>query len=263
MNHRIKLTLLACLVSPSFAAGQEMADPSFARYGFTLGVSVYQARDEVLNNLRHRGPSIMAGVFWEGMSNAAMHRMEVSFAFAPLTDRYSPDRSSLLFQPAIELRYARKAVRISEDYSLFLGGTVGWNSRFSFYENWDQAHAYWLTSSHLGLAASLVRPLDNGNAFQLDLDAPLLAVVSRPPSRFEYKEVRPDLGWVFREIHSDPRVTSIHEHTAVTATLSYLRPGGGFFGQRLFWQTAFTSSRLPSSRPFTSLSHTLGISHSF
>ena len=263
MNHRLKLTLLACLVSPFFAAGQEVPHGSSARYGLTLGVSFYQARDEVLNGLRHRGPSISAGLFREGVSDVAMQCVEISFAFALLTDRYSPDRTSMLFRPAIEFRYAKRAVEISEDFSLFLGGRVGWNSRFSFYENWDQAHAYWLTSSHLGLAASLVRRLDNGTAFRLELDAPLLAVVSRPPERFEYKEVNPDLGWVFREIHSDPRITSIHEHTAVTATLSYLRPGGGFLGHRIFWQTDFTSTRLPNSRPFSSLSHTLGVSYPF
>jgi hypothetical protein len=263
VNRRIKIALLACLVAPAFVAGQESARGASFRYGFTLGVSLYEVRDETLNGLRHRGPSISAGLFREGISEKAAHRLELSFAFAPLADRYSPDRSSLLFQPSFDFRYARKAVQLSEDFSLFLGGTTGWNSRFSFYENWDQAHAYWLTSSYLGLAAGLLRPLDNGGALFLEMDAPLLAVVSRPPERFEYKEFNPDLGWVLKEIHSDPRLTSIHEHTSVTATLSYLRPGGGFLGHRIFWQTAFTSSRLPDSRPFAALTHTLGISYPF
>jgi hypothetical protein len=192
-----------------------------------------------------------------------MHRFEVSFAFAPLTDRYSPDRASLLFHPAVEFRYARKAVRVTEDLALFLGGTAGWNTRFSFYENWDQGHAYWLTSSHVGLAANLVRRLDNGNSLHLEVDAPLLAAVSRPPERFEYKEVNPDFGWIFGHIHEDMRITSLHEHTALTATLAYHRAGGGFFGRRFFWQTAYTSTRLPESRPFTSFTHTFGISHPF
>lgn len=252
-----------CLVSPVLLAGQELPHASSARHGFTLGVSLYEVRDEVLNGLRHRGPSISAGLFRERVSDEAMRRIEVSFAFAPLADRYSPDRSSLLFQPAFDLRYVRNAVQVSEDLSLFLGGTAGWISRFSFYENWDQAHAYWLTSWYLGLSAGLFRSLDNGGALFLEMDVPLLAVVSRPPGRFEYKEFNPDLGWVLKEIHSDPRLTSIQQHTSVTATLSYLRPGGGFLGHRIFWQTAFTSNRLPNSRPFTALTHTLGISHPF
>jgi hypothetical protein len=226
-------------------------------------VSLHQVRDEVLANLRHQGPKITAGLFREGISHSAIHRFGVSFAFAPLTDRYSPDRSSVLFHPAIEFRYAKRAARVTEDMTLYLGGTVGWDTRFSFFENWDQGHPYWLTSSHLGVAGTLVRSLGNGNALRFELDAPLLAAVSRPPERFEYKEVNPDLGWVFRHIHKDLRVTSLHEHTAFTATLAYERRGGGLLGQRFFWQTGFISTRLPHSRPITVLSHTLGISHPF
>lgn len=263
MKLRIKLSLIACLILPLLASGQEVPPASPTRYGFTLGVALYQARDEVLNSIRHQGPSISAGVFREGSSGTARHRLEVSFAFAPLTDRYSPDFASLLFHPAVGFRYARKAVQVTKDLALFLGGTAGWDTRFSFYENWDQGHAYWLTSSHLGLAADLVRRLENGNSLQLELDAPLLAAVSRPPERFEYKEVNPDLGWIFGHIHQDMRITSLHEHTALRATLAYQRPGGGFLGRRFFWQTEYTSTRLPESRPFTSFAHTFGISHPF
>lgn len=263
MDHGVKLILLILLGVPGVASAQGAPPQSSTRYGLSLGVALYQARDEVLNPIRHSGPSILAAVFREKLSEKSLHRIEFSLAFAPLTDRYSPDRSSMLFHPAIDFRYARRAAQISENVALFLGGAAGWNTRFSFYENWDQAHVYWLTSSHLGLATSLVGQLDHGHSVRLDLDAPLLAVVSRPPEQFEYKEVSPNLGWVFREIHGNPRITSVREHTAVTATLSYLRPDGGFFGQRIFWQTAFTSTRLAGSRPFTSLSHTVGFSHVF
>lgn len=263
MNRGMLLTLVGVLALPSLALGQDVSARYSARYGVTLGLALYQARDEALNGLRHRGPAVSAGIFREGISGAGLHRIEASFAFAPLTDRYSPDRSSVLFHPSIEIRYAKKAIRVAGDVFLFVGGAAGWSTRFSFYENWDQAHAYWLTASHLGLTTSLVGGLGNGNSFHLELDAPLLAVVSRPPERFEYKEVNPSLRWVFGEIHSGPRVTSVHEHAAFTATLSFLRPGGGFLRERFFWQTAYTSTRLPHSRPFTSLTHMLGISQFF
>jgi hypothetical protein len=260
---RIRPLVLACLITPALASAQDVTPGSSARYGFSLGVALYQARDEALNPLRHQGPSISAGVFREGISKVALHRVEVSFAFAPLTDRYSPDRSSLLFHPSFEVRYERKAAHLGGDMALFVGGTAGWNTRFGFYENWDQGHAYWLTSSHLNIAGTLVRNLDSGNALRLEVDAPILAAVSRPPERFEYKEVNPDLGWIFGHIHEDMRITSVHEHAALQATLTYERAGGGFPGRRLFWQTAFTSTRLPGSRPFTSFTHTFGISHPF
>jgi hypothetical protein len=259
---RIKLLLSTCLLIPMFASGQGVPREAATRYGLTLGVAFHQVRDEALNPIRHQGPSVSAGVFREGGSAGSMHRFGISFTFAPLTDRYSPDRSSVLFHPAVEFRYARKTAQLSENLALFLGGTVGWSTRFGFYENWDQGHPYWLTSAHLGFAGSLVRALDDGKSLQLDLDSPLVALVSRPPERFEYKEVNPDLGWVFREIHSDPRITSVHEHSALTATLTFHNTGGRF-AQRIFWQTAFAATRLPSSKPFNSLSHTLGISHLF
>jgi hypothetical protein len=263
MKHSHRLALLACLLIPISLSGQERLPGSHTRYGFTLGVAFYQARDQVLNRLRHQGPSISAGVFREGSSEGSVHRIRVSFAFAPLSDRYSPDRSSLLFRPAIEVRYGRKAAQITENVALFMGGRAGWNTDFSFYENWDQGHAYWLTSAHLGFAGTLVRTLADGSSLHLELDAPVLAAVSRPPERFEYKEVKPDFGWIFGHIHEGMRVTSLHEHTALKASLVYHRKGGGFLRQRFFWQTAFTSTRLPDSRPLTTLTHTLGVSHPF
>lgn len=262
MNRRLRLPILVCLFIPILVSGQEIPQRPSARYGFDVGIAFVQAREEVLNTLRHQGPSIFLGFFREGWSGAAAHRLAVSFGFTPLTDRYSPDRSSLLFHPAVEFRYARKAFRVSEDLAVFLGGSVGWSTRFSFYENWDQAHAYWLTSSQLGFAATLLRELERGKSLRLELDTPLLALVSRPPERFEYKEVKPDFGWVLDEIHRDPRLTSIHEHTAVRARLAYRRAGGAFV-RSIFWEAAFTSTRLPRSRPFTSLSYMLGISHLF
>jgi hypothetical protein len=245
-----------------FASGQGVPREAATRYGLTLGVAFYQVRDEVLNPIRHQGLSVSAGVFREGASTDSMHRLGISFTFAPLTDRYSPDRSSVVFHPAVEFRYARRTAQLSEDLALFLGGTMGWNTRFGFYENWDQGHPYWLTSASLGFAGSLVRTLDDGKSLQLDLDSPLVALVSRPPERFEYKEVNPDLGWVFKEIHRDLRGATFPRHRAVTATLTFRRTGGRFL-QRVFWQTAFATARLPQSKPFTSVSHTLGISHLF
>jgi hypothetical protein len=271
VNKRTTVALLVALAIPPVAlpgitGGQEIGGlrrGAQTRYGVTLGVAWYQARDQVLASLRHQGPKISLGFFREGMSSSALHRVGLTFAFAPLTDRYSPDRSSLLFHPSIEVKYAKKTVHIGDDTDLYVGGTLGWNTRFSFYENWDQAHPYWLTSSHIGAVGTLVRGLANGNAVRFELSFPLLAAVSRPPERFDYKEVNPDFGWVLRHIHKDLRVTSLHEHTAVTATLAYERRGGGLLGQRFFWQTNFISTRLPSSRPFLALSHTLGISHPF
>jgi hypothetical protein len=52
MNGRIRVTLLAFLALPGVASGQESFLGPSARYGFTLGVSLYEVRDEVLNGLR-------------------------------------------------------------------------------------------------------------------------------------------------------------------------------------------------------------------
>jgi hypothetical protein len=259
----VRLTLLACVLLPYAATGQKGPDGFRTRYGFTLGIAWYQARDNVLNSIRHQGPSILAGFSREGVSDGAIHLAGLSFAFAPLTDRYSPDRTSLFFHPTLEIRYVRKVAQLTDELALLLGGTTGWSTRFSFYENWDQAHGYWLTSSHLGLAGSLLRSMGNGNTLQLDMDAPLLAAVSRPPERFDYKEVKADLGWMLNQIHSDMQVTSLNEHTALRARLSYDRKGGGILVHRFFWETEYTSTRLASSRPLTTLTHTLGFSHLF
>lgn len=261
--NRVKIAWAMSFLLPGLAGAQVIAPDSGARYGFTLGVAVYQMRDEVLNDLRHRGPTVSAGVFREGSSANALHRVGFSFSFAALTDRYSLDRSSLVFHPTLEVRYARRVARVADDLSVFVGATGGWSTRFAFFENWDQGHAYWMTSAHLGFSGALVRTLDGGGRLRLDLDAPVLAAVSRPPDRFTYKEANPDLGWVLRQIHQGMRITSVHEHTALAATITWDREGGGFLRQSFFWRTDFVSSRLPAARPLTILTHSLGISQSF
>jgi hypothetical protein len=260
LKHTIEIMLLCLLAFASTTSAQETTEKATTGLGVRLGVALYQHRDEVLNNIRHRGPSVSAAVFLQRGSKVSMYCMGVSFGFASLKDRYSPDRSSILFNPAVEIRYARKALQVAERVAVFLGGTAGWNTRFAFYENWDQGHAYWLTSSQLGVGATLVRSMANGNVLQLDLDAPVLALVSRPPARFEYKEVNPSLSWVLKNIHQDSRLTSVHEYTELKATVAY---GRALWGRRIFWQTTFVSARLPESRPFVSMSHKLGIVYPF
>jgi hypothetical protein len=259
----IRRALVVCLLLPLPISAQEPPREASTRYGLTLGVGLHQARDEVLNPVRHQGLSLLAGLFRVGESATTLHRVRVSFAFTPMTDRYSPDRSSMVFNPSLDFRLARRVGRLGDRTALYLGGSTGWETRFAFYENWDVGHGYWLTSAHLGFAGILARDLTGGGSLRLELELPLLAAVSRPPERFEYKEANGELGWVLSQIHQDMRITSVHQHLSPTLTLAYHRSGGGFLARRLFWETEFVSTRLPGSMPFTSLRHTLGISNPF
>jgi len=255
-------TILSCITlaaAASAAAGQSLG-PGNAGFGVSLAATEYQIREEALNAVRHRGASLTLGMFRQGGDANRRHRITLSVLVGRLGDRYAPERGSLVAHPELDLRMGWRVGRLGRGTSLFLGGTAGWSAHWTFYEQWDEAHVYWLTASRLGIDGLLERDLGAGRSLQLEVGAPVLGLVSRPPSEFPYREVNPSAGWILREIHGRPRVASLADHLALDLSLAYSRIGGEGLKHQVFLRMEYIRDTAPSSRPVTILTYRLGVS---
>lgn len=249
--------VLAAVGSP--AASQELG-PGSAGFGFTLAITEYQIRDAVLNPVRHRGTSVSLELFRRGGGEDARHRLGVSVLVDPLGDRYTTGRTSTLVHLAVDFRLARKVADVGPGTSVFVGGSAGWGTHFAFHEQWDEQHAYWLTASEVGPTVTVERRLGGGRYIQLDAGMPVLALVSRPPERFEYREVNHGLGWMLGEIHSASRLATPGEHLALKGGVTYSAVRDGALRHALFWRVGYVRNDAPTSRRVSIVNHSLGVS---
>jgi hypothetical protein len=152
---------------------------------------------------------------------------------------------------------------ISQDIRLFLGGITGLDSHIAYYANWDESHFYWLTSYNLGFDGILTYQKSDKSSFWLEMNTPLVSLVSRPPERLLYKEINFDFWWIIDELHEDPRFTSIHQHLALSLDLGYTFKYSSKFKQSIFWRFRFIKNSMEYSKEILILTHTLGVTFLF
>jgi len=249
------LFLAGAAASP---AGCQELGPGSAGFGFTLAVTEYQIRDQVLSPIRHQGTSLTLGIFRRSGGEDDRRVLAFSLLVDPLGDRYTTRRSSLLVHPRLDLRAARKVADVGEHTALFLGGSAGWNTHWTFHEQWDEQHVYWLTVTHAGLDAAVERQLGGGRSLQLEVGAPVIALVSRPPEQFEYREVNHSFGWILGEIHSRARLATPAEHLDLRVGLTYSAVRDGRLRHAFFWRTTYVRNTAPTSRDVRVVTHSLG-----
>lgn len=249
--------LAAAFVAP--AACQDLG-PGDVGFGFTVALTEYQVRDQVLNPIRHRGTSVALEFFHRSGGEGRRQALGFSLLVDPLGDRYTTRRSSLLLHPRLDFRTAWKVADLGGSASLFLGGNAGWNTHWTFHEQWDEQHVHWLTSTQVGVDAALERRLGGGRSLQLEVDAPLLARVSRPPQAFDYREVKHSLGWMLSEIHGDARIATPAEHLDLRVGLTYAAVRDGKLRHAFFWRSRYLRNTATTSENVNIVTHSLGVS---
>jgi hypothetical protein len=170
---------------------------------------------------------------------------------------------SFAINPSLNYRYARKVKDINRGLSLFLGGIIGLEMHHEWFDNWDDSHLYWLTSYHLGIDGILIYQNSSDSELFLEISTPVAALISRPPERFLYKVANPKFSWVIDELHSNLRLTSIHEHFVLKVNLGYTFRYNAHFEQRLYWRFSYTNNSVPYSKDIVILTHVLGVGFVF
>ena len=263
----MKITTFSFIVLMSsfikVAQPQGAFDTGSNDFGFTFGLNEYQVKENVLNNIRHRGMMPFLGFSYEKSKELSKHKAEFFLNINALKSRYDPDRSSIVINPALSYRYARKVKDLNPQFKLFLGGIAGLNSHGAFFDNWDDSHLYWLTSYSLAIDGILTYQKSKNGYFYLELHSPVLALISRPPDRLLYKVINPTFSWIISEYHRNLRLTSIHEHFEVNVDLAYRFIYSNKFIQSVFWRLHYVRNSMNYSKNISILTYQLGFTFLF
>jgi hypothetical protein len=257
--------LIACVVvvavgeAPGLAAQGAAGPITDNDFGFSLSVTSYALKEKALNPLRHSGTFVSAGLVHERPRATMTTRFELELVFNPVSSRYEQGKDSFASDLRLTYRHARQAATLRPDLSLLGGGFLGFSSQVAYFDNWDDSHFYWLTAYSIGPTATLDYRRWANRSLSVEVSIPVLAFVSRPRSPIIYKTASPAFGWILGKLHEDMRLTSLHKHRAVDATLRFTRLDASF-GRSFFWHVAYIHNDLSYSRPIHALRHSIGAS---
>lgn len=250
--------VLLLLMDAGAAHGQDLQSNT-KDLGFAVGLVEYQTRERVLNNARHRGMLVTASFFRTRTRGASRRRFDLDITVSRIGSRFERERDSYASSLALAYSYSRRVASAARGLDVFLGGVTGVDSHIAFYENWDDSHFYWLTSYYVGLRGLVTYPVRDGRSTFVSISMPLVAIVSRPEERILYKTVNPDFGWIVSKLHDNLRLTSVHRHLSLDATVGYMIGRSDEFRLGIFWRFLFVRNIVPSSREISILNHRVGL----
>ena len=228
-------------------------------FGIAIGLNEYQSKDNVLSNIRHRGMLAAIGFSYSRIGDFRLTEIQLNVSINSMTSRYESEKSSFAINPSLNYRQVRRIKDLNENLRLFLGGIGGWNLHNAFYDKWDESHIYWLNSYYIGIDSRLAYRKSEKSNISLDLNFPLIALISRPPKRFLYKELDPTFSWIFSRIHDDMTLTSLHRHFEINMKLEYKYGHAYKFKTGFFWRFSYLRNNISYSKPISILTHTIGI----
>ncbi len=196
------------------------------RFGYGFVVAYDQARDDLLIPLRWSGPSVGLRLEWERAASMRTHSLRAVLPASFYENRFGHEGYAL----GIEIAYSY--LRVAEDDfhhgRLSLGGQVKWDVHHGYYESWDEEHIYWLGAYSLGPRLAWSGPRGEGTRLGAELDASLIALVSRPPlERLHKTDPRTKPSFYFSAPHRDLALAGPIDYTAVHAGVSLTRRWGG------------------------------------
>lgn len=263
MGFRKTRILLFLAVSSSVILAQNKGEGRENDFGVSLGLTEYQGKEFILNNVRHSGMFPSFGLLYEIQKELALHKIEFHSSFNPLKSRYEKEEATFASNVAINYKYAHKVGNIDPHLSLFLGGVAGMDANIAYYENWDESHYYWLTSYYLGIYDNLKYQYTKDSFFSARIQLPLLAIISRPPDRFLNSEINPEFSAILSSIHDNLKLTSIHEHFDLKLELSYTFQYTSKFKQMLSWRFRYVDNQMSYSKRVNFLTHALEVTFLF
>lgn len=227
----LPLVLALALPSPRPAAAETAGtaerpprDETGPEFGLGVLGGATQVREDLIAPLRWVGPSF-------GITTSQAYRGErwdegarLRLAAAYVSERYgSPN---LLMLPALDLSVhfgsGGRPGRVD------VGAWAGIHQLLGWYASWDDAHLYWFSTTGLGPSVRLT--LDTlPRPVELELHAPVVALVSRPPRRRYYKvDNLVNLGFWLGRFADEPELTSVHELQAASLRATFRGSRGSF-----------------------------------
>jgi len=258
-------TLVICLALAALgsqapvSAQADAAPPTDNDFGVAVSFTSLALKDEVLNPLRHSGTFVSLGLFLDRPRATTASRFDLDLVFNPVSSRYESGKDSFASAMRLGYRRVRQVGQPGSELRLLAGGAVAAAYQFAYFDNWDDSHGYWLTAYSVDATGTMEYTGWGGRPVSLEVTAPVFALVSRPRSPILYKGDSANFGWIVRKLHENMKLTSVHRHRAVEATLRLSRPGATW-GRSFFWHVAYVHDDLPHSSNVEVLRQSVGAS---
>ena len=156
------------------------------------GLSMY--REDLLVPLGFRGPSLSLGAAYTYQDKQNLIQVHLEVGMGHLANRYS--HAAWIMHPEFRTSWS-KIIAKSHRWGRF-GIGVCYQTQMNnlFFESWDDAHLYWLTSHNLGISAEWQNAISKNNGIIIRIESPVIAFVSRPQV-YRYKKQEPLNQWTY------------------------------------------------------------------
>ncbi|MHA2099560.1 MAG: hypothetical protein ACW99A_12865 [Candidatus Kariarchaeaceae archaeon] len=259
MKKSTAFSLILIILNLGTLLSQDTTKSTVSDFGITLGLNQFQIKEQILTNIRHSGFLGSFGLSYSWLELMSFKELKFNIIINMLSSRYETHQESIAANPSLHFRYIIKATNLKENLNLYLGGIAGWNLYMNHYEMWDESHIYWLNSYYIGLASRLSYQASEKSIINLDINIPIVALVSRPPERFLYKELNPEFSWFVSQFHKDLTLTSVHQHFELNMILEYKY---GYYDKSktsFFWHFTYVNNSIPNSQKIIILTNTFGV----
>jgi hypothetical protein len=253
----IIFSILSLALSQS-GLSQDRSDTTFSDFGISIGINSYQIKEKVLNKIRHTGLFPALGFSYDWSNEHVRQKVELFLIVNMLKSRYEAETAPVVIDFTLNYTQNRKVTVFHPDLHLFLGGSVGLYSHMGWFDNWDDSHIYWLTYYYVGLNSLLTYKRPSEPSAYVELNIPLLSLVSRPPERFFYKGINDKFSWIVKEIHKDLKMTTIHQHLVLNVDLGYKFIHSKSFQQKVYWRINYTNTQMSYSNEVIILTYIIG-----
>ena len=245
------LTLLALLIGSSLSAKEKTL-------GFSISLHEYQIRENTLTNIRHRGLNLSYGINYNILKEEQIKALKFGLSYNKIKSRYENDRLSFAVNPSLSYSLVKKIKDLKNDLKYYVGGSVGWDLTVSHFEDWDESHVNWLNQYYISLNQKFNYLISSRSNLYLELEIPILLYLSRPPERFLFKEVDPDLFSLLGDFHQDMRITTIHEHLQTDIQFKYTFKNSDKLTSGYFWKFRLLKNDVHDSEEIFIITHSFG-----
>ncbi len=222
-------------------------------YGLELGLQ--QIKDELLRPLAWAGPSAaLTGSF--GLDfGSSIHRADLWLGSSVVYNRFD--------HVGVVVRYGTHWASLYEVATthwakLYLGPAYRFDTLTAYYADWDDSFMYWYVSHSLAPALAFVRQHDERSSSSLQIEMPLIGVLSRAPTQRLYKTdpLTYPSRWL-GHTHQDLSVSHPGNLFAPTLTLNHTRLLGECWGLSFGYEARYRHTSV--SAGFASLTHAVKV----
>jgi hypothetical protein len=201
--------------------GSRTPRPSWHALGAGVDLGIQSVRDDALVPLVHTGPRVTAHAGYLGRLGVGLLQADARFGPAAIFGRY--------WEEGFTLHWSLRAALLFDvdrkgSTQFALGPALAWENDTFYFEDWDDAHAYWIGTRWLGPRLQASRPLNDTTRVNAQLEFAVVGLLSRPPGyRMQKQETSEAIGPILTWPSTDPKFATIADVQVVRATIDLTR----------------------------------------